>query len=134
MGFRDAASDAPADEAAPRPLDRRTPPLDELHQKALDARARGEDRIDVEVLGYGRAWVPFIVMHGCRGVVVARMRERVTDPTKTVDSGPVAKLLVRFAVIDIFVAQKREYLRRTQPRKSVPANHPRRRLRHVTIR
>jgi hypothetical protein len=126
--------------SAIKPFVSGVPSLDTFRDLALQARSRGSDVVDVPISGDNRQYALQVVLYGLRGIVVRRWREIPTVEDlkngRLVDSGAITQLLVRFPIIDVLLAHKRETFRlgnTSSTRLSV--NRKRRRLiRNVSIR
>jgi hypothetical protein len=108
---------APMPVSAIKPFDARNPTLEHVYTLALEARRRGQPYVFVTASGEGRPWVMSLVAFGVRGLVVRRIRGAQTADAlrngEPADAGPIVTLIVRFAVIDVFAAYQRDYLKRT---------------------
>jgi hypothetical protein len=106
---------------------------------ALEAQRKGEPYVFIEASGAGRQWAPTVTAFGVRGLVVARQREQPSAQAlgqgKAIDSGAIGRIVIRFPVVEIMLAYKREEMKRLNPeRKQLRVNQRRRRPRNVMIR
>jgi hypothetical protein len=134
----------PMPDSTVRPFEAGTPTLEAVYPLALAAQRAGQSYVYVAADAAGRPWAMALDAFGVRGMVVRRYRaEQNADEVKatlengrSVDAAPIAKLLVRFAVLDVLLAHKRAYLRDLNPDSSrLVMNRPRRPVpRSVTIR